>query len=59
MHRILNERKLKLHKVEYWCVKSPDPEFAEKQAAILGLYLDPLIMPWCRRWMKKPEECYF
>jgi len=41
VHRILNEGKLKPHKVEYWCGKSPDPEFEEKQAAILGLYLDP------------------
>ncbi len=41
VHRILNEGRLKPHKVEYWCGKSPDPEFEEKQAAILGLYLDP------------------
>ena len=41
VHRILNEGELKPHKVEYWCGKSPDPEFEEKQAAILGLYLDP------------------
>jgi len=41
VHRILNEGQLKPHKVEYWCGKSPDPEFEEKQAAILGLYLDP------------------
>jgi hypothetical protein len=24
----------------YWCGKSPDPKFAEKQSAIVGLYLD-------------------
>ena len=41
VHRILSEGKLKPHKVEYWCGRSPDPEFEEKQAAILGLYLDP------------------
>jgi transposase len=41
IHRILNEGRLKPHKVEYWCGKSPDPEFEEKQAAIVGLYLDP------------------
>lgn len=41
VYRILNEGRLKPHKVEYWCGKSPDPEFEEKQAAILGLYLDP------------------
>lgn len=41
VHRILNEGRLKPHKVEYWCGKSPDPEFEAKQAAILGLYLDP------------------
>jgi putative transposase len=41
VHRILNEGQLKPHKVEYWCGKSPDPEFEAKQAAILGLYLDP------------------
>ncbi len=39
--RILSEAELKPHKVEYWCGTSPDPEFEEKQAAILGLYLDP------------------
>lgn len=41
VHRILNEGKLKPHKIQYWCGKSPDPEFEEKQAAILGLYLNP------------------
>lgn len=41
VHRILNEGALKPHKVTYWCGKSPDPEFEEKQAVILGLYLDP------------------
>lgn len=41
VHRILQEATLKPHKVDYWCGKSPDPEFEEKQAAILGLYLSP------------------
>jgi transposase len=41
IHRILTEGRLKPHKVEYWCGQSPDPEFEEKQAAIVGLYLDP------------------
>jgi len=41
VHRILTQGNIKPHKVEYWCGKSPDPEFEEKQAAILGLYLNP------------------
>jgi len=41
VHRILAEAELKPHKVKYWCGRSPDPEFEPKQAAILGLYLDP------------------
>jgi len=41
VHRILAEARLKPHKTEYWCGRSPDPEFEAKQAAILGLYLDP------------------
>ena len=41
VHRILAAGKLRPHKVEYWCGRSPDPEFEAKQAAILGLYLDP------------------
>jgi len=41
VHRILNEGKIKPHKIKHWCGKSTDPEFEEKQAAILGLYLDP------------------
>src|SRR5450759_1407795 len=38
VHRILSAGKLRPHKVEYWCGRSPDPEFEAKQAAILGLY---------------------
>ena len=34
VHRILSEAKLKPHKTEYWCGRSPDPEFAAKHAAI-------------------------
>jgi transposase len=41
VHRILTEGALKPHRDEYWCGRSPDPEFEEKQAAILGLYLTP------------------
>lgn len=41
VHRILHEGRLRPHKTEYWCGRSPDPEFEAKQAAILGLYLDP------------------
>ena len=41
VHRILREGELRQHKTAYWCGRSPDPEFEEKQAAILGLYLDP------------------
>ncbi|MEN6484937.1 MAG: IS630 family transposase [Syntrophobacteraceae bacterium] len=41
VHRILSEASLKPHKTEYWCGKSPDPEFSEKQTSILGLYLSP------------------
>ncbi len=38
---ILSEGAIKPHKTTYWCGKSPDPEFEEKQAAIIGLYLSP------------------
>ncbi|HWR82733.1 MAG TPA: IS630 family transposase [Candidatus Deferrimicrobium sp.] len=41
VHAILQEAALKPHKVEYWCGRSTDPEFEEKQTAILGLYLTP------------------
>ena len=41
VHRILREGELRPHRTQYWCGRSPDPEFEEKQAAILGLYLDP------------------
>ena len=38
---ILAEADLKPHRTEYWCGKSPDPEFEEKMAAIVGLYMSP------------------
>ena len=41
VHGILNAGDLKPHKVAHWCGKSPDPEFASKQAAIIGLYMEP------------------
>lgn len=41
VHTILTAGKLKPHKTDYWCGKSPDPEFAEKRTAIVGLYLSP------------------
>ncbi|MEN6462591.1 MAG: IS630 family transposase [Syntrophomonas sp.] len=39
--QILKEADLKPHKIEYWCGKSPDPEFETKMVTIVGLYLDP------------------
>lgn len=41
IQKILSEGEIKPHKTEYWCGKSPDPEFEEKQAAIIGLYMNP------------------
>lgn len=41
VHTILKQGALKPHKVHTWCGRSPDPEFEPKQAAILGLYLNP------------------
>ena len=41
VNRILQEAELKPHKTEYWCGKSPDPEFESKMLTIVGLYLDP------------------
>jgi transposase len=38
---ILSEGAIKPHRTKYWCGKSPDPEFEEKQAAIIGLYMEP------------------
>ena len=39
--QILKEADLRPHKIEYWCGKSPDPEFESKMVTIVGLYLDP------------------
>jgi len=41
VNRILSAGDLRPHKVKYWCGKSPDLEFAAKQAAIIGLYMAP------------------
>lgn len=38
---ILRGADLKPHKTEYWCGKSPDPEFESKMIDIVGLYLNP------------------
>lgn len=40
VQKILAEGAIKPHKTKYWCGKSPDPEFEQKQAAIIGLYLN-------------------
>jgi putative transposase len=39
--QILRDADLKPHKIEYWCGKSPDPEFEAKMINIVGLYMDP------------------
>jgi putative transposase len=41
VHQILRKADLKPHKVEYWCGKSPDPEFESKMMNIVGLYMNP------------------
>jgi len=38
---ILRKAEIKPHKTEYWCGKSPDPEFERKMTEIVGLYLNP------------------
>ncbi len=38
---ILQEHDLRPHKTDYWCGKSPDPEFYSKMIEIVGLYLNP------------------
>lgn len=38
--RILRRHRISLRRSHSWC-ESPDPEFAAKAAAIVGLYLDP------------------
>jgi transposase len=39
--QILRDSDLKPHKIEYWCGKSPDPEFEAKMINIVGLYMNP------------------
>ena len=41
VHQILKQAELKPHKTEYWCGKSPDPEFESKMLNIVGLYMNP------------------
>lgn len=41
VHQILKQADLKPHKTEYWCGKSPDPEFDSKMLSIVGLYMNP------------------
>lgn len=41
VHQILKRADLKPHKIEYWCGKSPDPEFEAKMVNIVGLYMNP------------------
>lgn len=41
VHQILKNAVLKPHKVDYWCGKSPDPEFESKMLGIVGLYMNP------------------
>lgn len=41
VYQILRDADLKPHKIEYWCGKSPDPEFEAKMINIVGLYMDP------------------
>ncbi|MCC6541832.1 MAG: IS630 family transposase [Flavobacteriales bacterium] len=38
---VLQRADLKPHRTEYWCGKSPDPEFESKMLAIVGLYMNP------------------
>ncbi len=41
VQRILKEADLKPHKTDYWCGKSPDPQFESKMINIVGLYINP------------------
>lgn len=41
VHQILKQADLKPHKTEYWCGKSPDPDFESKMMNIVGLYMNP------------------
>jgi putative transposase len=41
VHKILKQAEIKPHKIDYWCGKSPDPEFESKMTEIIGLYMNP------------------
>jgi len=41
VQNILSQADLKPHKIDYWCGKSPDPEFENKMREIVGLYINP------------------
>jgi putative transposase len=41
VQNILSQADLKPHKLDYWCGKSPDPEFDNKMMEIIGLYINP------------------
>lgn len=41
VNEILQNARLKPHKTDYWCGRSPDPEFEQKMLEIVGLYLNP------------------
>jgi len=41
VQKTLKKHALKPHKVDYWCGKSPDPEFEKKMLNIVGLYMNP------------------
>lgn len=41
VHQILKQADLKPHKIDYWCGKSPDPQFESKMINIVGLYMNP------------------
>lgn len=41
VNAILAEADLKPHRTDYWCGKSPDPEFESKMTEIIGLYMAP------------------
>lgn len=41
VHQILKQADLKPHKIDYWCGKSPDPEFEAKMVNLVGLYMNP------------------
>ena len=41
VNAILAEADLKPHRTQYWCGKSPDPEFEAKMTEVVGLYMSP------------------